>query len=178
MALICGNFERFIFMLILVVLYFFVELVVGITIQSIALVADSFHMFSDCLALIIAIIASRISKWPRSSKNTFGWQRAEVMGSLINTVVLITLCMTILLRAIERFIDPEPISAPDKMVYVGLGGLIVNILGLIVLGGHSHGDSHIIEVNDDVSAGVTILIIICVSLLVLWLIILSVKTNA
>lgn len=138
----CGNTTRLLFMMILVILYFLVELIVGISIHSIALIADSFHMLSDFLALVVGITATRISKWPRSSKNTFGWQRAEVMGSLINTVVLITLCTTILLRAIERFIEPQAIENTQVMVYVGAGGLAVNILGLIVLGGHSHDGSH------------------------------------
>ncbi|CAI2730206.1 unnamed protein product [Schistosoma spindalis] len=142
MGVSCGNTTRLIFMLVLVIIYFLVELVVGISIHSISLVADSFHMLSDCLALVIGIVASQIAKWPRSSRNTFGWQRAEVMGSLINTVVLITLCMTILLRAIERFIETQAIESPQMMVYVGCGGLLVNILGLIVLGGHSHEGSH------------------------------------
>ncbi|CAH8549127.1 unnamed protein product [Heterobilharzia americana] len=142
MGIRCGNTARLIFMLVLVVLYFLVELIVGISIHSISLVADSFHMLSDCLALVVGIVASRIAKWPRSSRNTFGWQRAEVMGSLINTVVLITLCVTILLRAIERFIETQAIETPQVMVCVGCGGLLVNILGLIVLGGHSHGSSH------------------------------------
>uniref|UniRef100_A0A3Q0KHC1 Putative cation efflux protein/ zinc transporter n=1 Tax=Schistosoma mansoni TaxID=6183 RepID=A0A3Q0KHC1_SCHMA len=142
MGVSCGNTTRLIFMLVLVIIYFLVELIVGISIHSISLVADSFHMLSDCLALVIGIVASQIAKWPRSSRNTFGWQRAEVMGSLINTVVLITLCMTILLRAIERFIETQAIESPQMMVYVGCGGLLVNILGLIVLGGHSHEGSH------------------------------------
>ncbi|CAH8519682.1 unnamed protein product [Schistosoma turkestanicum] len=142
MGVSCGNTSRLTFMLVLVIIYFLVELIVGISIHSISLVADSFHMLSDCLALVIGIVASRVAKWPRSSRNTFGWQRAEVMGSLINTVVLITLCMTILLRAIERFIETQAIESAQMMVYVGCGGLLVNILGLIVLGGHSHEGSH------------------------------------
>ncbi|CAH8857147.1 unnamed protein product [Trichobilharzia szidati] len=150
MGLRCGNTARLTFMLVLVVLYFLVELIVGISIHSIALVADSFHMLSDCLALVVGIVASRIAKWPRSSRNTFGWQRAEVMGSLINTVVLITLCMTILLRAIERFIETQAIESAQIMVYVGCGGLLINILGLIVLGGHSHeGSGHDIDGTRD-----------------------------
>ncbi|KAH8871189.1 Zinc/cadmium resistance protein isoform 1 [Schistosoma japonicum] len=154
MGVSCGNTSRLIFMLTLVVIYFLVELIVGISIHSISLVADSFHMLSDCLALVIGIVASQIAKWPRSSRNTFGWQRAEVMGSLINTVVLITLCMTILLRAIERFVETQAIESAQMMVYVGCGGLLVNILGLIVLGGHSHDGSHS-ETDPAISAPLT-----------------------
>ncbi|THD28257.1 Cation efflux protein: zinc transporter [Fasciola hepatica] len=146
----CGNTSRLVSMMVLVAAYFLVELIVGYVIHSIALVADAFHMLSDFLALVVGVIAARIAKWPSSSKNTFGWQRAEVMGGLINTVVLITLCSTILMNAIQRFIEPEPIVNPKLMVYVGAGGLAVNVLGLIVLGAHSHDNSNTtIEVEDE-----------------------------
>ncbi len=133
-----GNTQRLIVMMFLVITYFLVELITGYSVHSLALVADSFHMLSDFIALCVGVAASRIAKWPRSAKNTFGWQRAEVVGSLVNTVVLVTLCFTIFLNAVERFIQREAISEPRIMVYVGIGGLIINILGLIVIGGHSH----------------------------------------
>ncbi|KAA0197083.1 Cation efflux protein: zinc transporter [Fasciolopsis buskii] len=146
----CGNTTRLVSMMCLVATYFLVELIVGYVIHSIALVADAFHMLSDFLALVVGVIAARIAKWPSSSKNTFGWQRAEVMGGLINTVVLITLCSTILMNAIQRFIEPEPIVNPRLMVYVGAGGLAVNVLGLIVLGAHSHDNTNTtFEVTDE-----------------------------
>jgi len=121
--------------------YFFVELVVGHMLKSITLTADSFHMLSDFIALSIAIAARRIGKWPKSSKNTFGWQRAEVVGTLINTVILTTLTFTILIKSIQRFIDPETITKPHILFYVGVGGLVINIIGLLILR-NSHGHSH------------------------------------
>nr|AKN21625.1 slc30a-5 [Schmidtea mediterranea] len=128
-------------MIVLVLLYFLVELIVGHMLNSITLIADSFHMLSDFIALIIGIAARRIGKWPKSSKNTFGWQRAEVVGSLVNTVMLTTLTFTILIKSIQRFIQPEEIEKPHIIFYVGLGGLLVNIIGLIILRNH-HGHSH------------------------------------
>nr|CDS35216.2 Zrc1p [Hymenolepis microstoma] len=114
------------------------ELITGYWCHSLALVADAFHMISDFMALIVGLVATRIAKKPKSSRNTFGWQRAEVMGSLINSVMLIALCFTILINAIERFIFLEEINNPKLMFYVGIGGLVVNILGLIITGGHGH----------------------------------------
>ena len=59
--------------------FFLVEIVVGHLTNSMALVADSFHMLSDIAALIIAFISVRMS--PKSwDKNTYGWARAEVLG--------------------------------------------------------------------------------------------------
>ena len=131
----------------LVLLYFLVELIAGHILKSITLTADAFHMLSDFIALIIGIAARRISKWPKSSKNTFGWQRAEVVGTLVNTVMLTTLTFTILIKSIQRFIEPESIDKPNILLWVGIGGLAVNILGLIILRNH-HGHSHGLETTN------------------------------
>ena len=80
-----------------------VELVVGNWTNSMALVADSFHMLSDVIALLIALVSLRISpkEW---SRNTYGWARAEVVGALINSVFLLALCFSITVEAIQRFL--------------------------------------------------------------------------
>ncbi|VUZ47625.1 unnamed protein product [Hymenolepis diminuta] len=130
--------HRLVIMMVLVVLFMLAELITGYWCHSLALVADAFHMISDFMALIVGLVATRIAKKPKSSRNTFGWQRAEVMGSLINSVMLIALCFTILINAVERFISVEEINDPRLMFYVGVGGLVVNILGLIITGGHGH----------------------------------------
>lgn len=59
--------------------FFVVEIVVGHVTNSMALIADSFHMLSDIAALVIAFISVRMA--PKSwDKNTYGWARAEVLG--------------------------------------------------------------------------------------------------
>ena len=76
---------------------------VGYITHSMALVADSFHMLSDVIALLVALVSIRISpkEW---SKNTYGWARAEVVGALINSVFLLALCFSITVEAIQRFL--------------------------------------------------------------------------
>ena len=80
-----------------------VEITVGYLTNSMALVADSFHMLSDVVALVIALVSIRISpkEW---SKNTFGWARAEVVGALINSVFLLALCFSISVESVQRFL--------------------------------------------------------------------------
>lgn len=140
---------RLLSMLSLTFGYFIVELVVGNITNSVALVADAFHMLSDVISLVIAIVAVRIVK-RRSDVNTYGWVRAEVVGANINTVFLLALCLTIIFDAIKRFIDPEPIENVNLLLIVGSVGLGINIIGLFLFqgfhghshGGSSHGHSH------------------------------------
>lgn len=57
--------------------------------NSMALVADSFHMLSDIAALVVAYLSVRMA--PKSwDKNTYGWARAEVLGALVNAVFLVS----------------------------------------------------------------------------------------
>uniref|UniRef100_F6Z370 Uncharacterized protein n=1 Tax=Ciona intestinalis TaxID=7719 RepID=F6Z370_CIOIN len=127
-------------MLGLIVVYFLAEVVVGHLTSSLTLIADSFHMLSDALSLIVALIAVRMSKrdaqqsitpWPSKQAyfNTFGWVRFEVVGALINATFLLALCISIMMEAIEKFYDP--------------GGLLINVIGLVLFGGHAHaGHDH------------------------------------
>ncbi|RVE48973.1 hypothetical protein evm_006435 [Chilo suppressalis] len=119
--------------------FFFVELIVGYITNSMALVADSFHMLSDVAALVIAFLSVKMSpkKW---SKNTFGWARAEVLGALVNAVFLVALCFSITVEAVKRFIEIEMIHDARLLVAVGTLGLILNIVGLFLF--HEHGSSH------------------------------------
>ncbi|ESN93629.1 hypothetical protein HELRODRAFT_115498 [Helobdella robusta] len=128
-------------MLTLTLTFFLVELIVGHVTHSLALIGDSYHMLSDVVALIVGIASLRISKL-RSHKNTYGWARAEVVGALINSVFLIALCFTILTEAIERFTNPEKIEHPHVLLYVGIAGFVINLIGLLLLHGHAHGHSH------------------------------------
>ncbi|KAL1459456.1 hypothetical protein WDU94_011438 [Cyamophila willieti] len=134
-----GKKCRLISMFWLTAFFFLVEIVVGYVTNSMALVADSFHMLSDVAALVVAFLSVKMSpkKW---SKNTFGWARAEVLGALVNAVFLVALCFSITVEACKRFIEVEPIHDPSLIVVVGALGLLVNVIGLLLF--HSHGVSH------------------------------------
>nr|CAD7592123.1 unnamed protein product [Timema genevievae] len=138
-----GKKCRLISMFWLTAFFFLVEIVVGYVTNSMALVADSFHMLSDVAALVVAYLSVKMSpkKW---SKNTFGWARAEVLGALVNAVFLVALCFSITVEACKRFIEREPIHQPLLIVGVGALGLLVNLVGLCLFSEHgsAHGHSH------------------------------------
>ncbi|NWY24670.1 ZNT1 protein, partial [Pheucticus melanocephalus] len=139
---------RLLCMLALTFLFFVVEVAVSRVTSSLAMLSDSFHMLSDVMALVVALVAVRFAQRTRATKkNTFGWVRAEVMGALVNAVFLTALCFTILLEAIERFTEPHEIQQPLVVIAVGVAGLIINLLGLCLfnhhgVGGHGHAHGH------------------------------------
>ncbi|KAG0137455.1 cation efflux protein [Tuber indicum] len=131
---------RIITLLVIDSLFFLLEIIVGYSVHSLALVADSFHMLNDVFSLLVALWAIKLAKQKSTSSYTYGWQRAEVLGALINGVFLLALCLSIFLEAIQRFFEPQEISTPWLVFGVGSAGLASNILGLFLF--HDHGHSH------------------------------------
>src|ERR1700733_5437264 len=96
-------------------------------------------MLNDVLSLCVGLWAVRIANKESSKMYTYGWQRAETLGALINGVFLIALCLSIFLEAIQRFVTPQTVSNPRLVLIVGCFGLLSNVLGLFLFHEHSHG---------------------------------------
>jgi solute carrier family 30 (zinc transporter), member 1 len=96
-------------------------------------------MLNDVLSLCVGLWAVRIANKESSKMYTYGWQRAETLGALINGVFLIALCLSIFLEAIQRFVTPQTVSNPKLVLIVGCFGLLSNVLGLFLFHEHSHG---------------------------------------
>jgi zinc transporter 1 len=117
----------------------------GYSVHSLALVADSFHMLNDVLSLCVGLWAVKVAHQKSNSKMyTYGWQRAETLGALVNGVFLVALCLSIFLDAIQRFVEPQAVSNPKLVLIVGCCGLVSNFVGLFLFHehGHSHGGGH------------------------------------
>ncbi|XP_072045731.1 uncharacterized protein [Amphiura filiformis] len=136
-----GKSCRLITMMVLTSSFFLAEIITGYTTHSVALIADSFHMLSDIISLVVGFIAVKMSV-KSTDKNTFGWQRAEVLGALVNSVFLLALCFTICVEAVQRFIMVEEITDPYLVLIIGIIGLVVNCLGLFLFSSHGMAHSH------------------------------------
>ncbi|OAX42396.1 cation efflux protein [Rhizopogon vinicolor AM-OR11-026] len=135
---------RITLLLIIDVVFFFIELIAGYAVGSLALVADSFHMLNDVISLVVALYAIKLSKRSASDpRYSYGWHRAEILAALINGVFLLALCFSITMEALERFFSTPEISNPRLIVIVGSFGLASNIVGLFLFhGSHAHDHDH------------------------------------
>ncbi|KAI9648017.1 Zinc resistance conferring protein [Ciborinia camelliae] len=144
---------RILIMLLIDVVFFIVELGVGMWVGSLALMADAFHMLNDIISLAVGLWAVKAARRNTTEKYSFGFLRAEILGAFFNAVFLIALCVSIILEAVGRFVDPPEITEPKLILAVGSFGLASNLAGFFVLGGHGHshgpGDGHS---HDEVSA--------------------------
>lgn len=106
----------------------FVVQVVGAWISgSLALLADAAHMLADAGALLIALLASMVAARPADDRRTYGYQRAEVLGALLNGVVLVVLCVWIAIEGVRRLLAPEEVDvAGGWMLAIAIVGLAAN----------------------------------------------------
>ncbi len=117
--------------------FMLVEAVGGLLTGSLALLADAGHMLSDTGALAVALMASRWASRPPDSRQTMGYQRAEVLGAGLNAGALLVLAVWITVEAIGRFGESTEILA-GPMLVVAVIGLAVNLGIAGMLSGHGH----------------------------------------
>ncbi len=115
-----------------------VELVGGIMAQSLALISDAAHMFTDAAALAIALLAIRMARKPADRQRTFGYHRFEVLAAAFNALLLLAVACYILYEAWRRLQQPPDIHS-TVMIAVAVVGLVVNLVSMRVLsGGQEH----------------------------------------
>ncbi|EHK40509.1 putative Cd2+/Zn2+ transporter protein [Trichoderma atroviride IMI 206040] len=133
--------------------FFLLELISGFLAHSLALTADAFHMLNDIISLAIGLWAVIASQKATTDEFTFGWVRAEILGAFFNAVFLIALCVSIILEALTRFVEPPEITNPKLILIVGCAGLFSNLLGFVSRGREhqrrpSRGHSRFTSIED------------------------------
>lgn len=126
------NAKKLTFALILTSIFLVVEVVAGFITQSLALLSDAAHMFTDAAALAIALCAIKIGKLPADDKRTFGYQRFEILAALFNALMLFVVAIYILYEAYVRFSQPAEIQSVGMMIVATIG-LIINLISMKIL---------------------------------------------
>ena len=127
-----GNAKKLTIALILTTTFLVIEFIAGIITQSLALLSDAAHMFTDAAALAIALAAIKIAKRPADDKRTFGYQRFEILAALFNASMLFFVAMYILYEAYQRFTQPPEIQSIGMLVVASIG-LVINLISMKIL---------------------------------------------
>lgn len=113
-------------------LMMFAEIIGGLMANSLALLSDAGHMFTDTLALALSFFAMKFAEMPATGKKTFGFYRLEILAALLNGSILVLISFYIIYQAYLRILDPQPVEG-GLMLIVAVIGLIVNITGALFL---------------------------------------------
>jgi len=112
---------------LLIFSFAFVELIGGFLTNSLALLSDAGHMFTDSVSLLIALIAQFLVQRAGGRRMTYGLYRLEVLAALVNGVFLLGLIGYIAYEAVQRFVSPEEVHGP-QMLLIATAGLLINLV--------------------------------------------------
>lgn len=118
--------------IILNVLITVAQVVGGLVSGSLALLSDALHNFSDVLSLIVSYIANLLAKKKASIDKTFGYKRAEILAAFINASTLIIVAVLLIIEAVKRFQNPEPIES-NLVIWLSLLGIVANGFSVLLL---------------------------------------------
>lgn len=121
-----GGDRKLVFAVAVNVLLTVAQIVGGVFSGSLALIADAIHNLSDAAALAIALIARKIARQPADANHTYGHGRAEMIGAFFNLTWLIFIGIFLVIEAIKRLINPQPVEGWTVVIIAGIA-LVVDV---------------------------------------------------
>ena len=114
----------------------------GIIANSLAILTDAAHMFSDLSGFSISLISIYIARRPANTSMSFGYHRAEVIGAMASVILIWGLTVWLVTEATERIIKMDYEINGLIMLITAVAGLIANLIMFKILHADGHGHSH------------------------------------
>ncbi|KAI0296031.1 cation efflux family-domain-containing protein [Russula brevipes] len=122
--------------------YMMVQMLYGVWTNSLGLISDAIHMGFDCMAIGVGLFASIMATWPPNERFTYGYGRIETLSGFANGIFLLLISIFIIFEATQRLLDPPEMNT-NQLLLVSSLGLVINLFGMLAMGGHAHhGHSH------------------------------------
>lgn len=102
------------------------ELVVGLSSGSLALLADAGHNLTDSVSMIISFVAQRVAQRPANERKTFGYGRIKIVAATVNSLILLAVAAYVLFEAWHRFQSPHEVSG-TAIAWVAVAGIAINV---------------------------------------------------
>ena len=138
-----ANARRTLWVVLLTAAMMIAEIAAGLAFNSMALLADGFHMATHAGALGIAALAYRYAKrHATSGRYSFGTGKVGDLAGFASALVLGIFALGIAYESLTRLFDPSPVAFGEATV-VAVIGLGVNVASALLLGhGHDHDHDH------------------------------------
>lgn len=137
------NARRTLWVVVLTALMMVGEIIAGSIFNSMALLADGFHMATHAGALTVTAAAYAFAK--RNARNrrfTFGTGKVGDLAGFASALVLALIALGLGVESVARLLEPRPVAFTEA-TFVAVLGLFVNIASALLLsGGHHHGAGH------------------------------------
>ena len=134
-----SNYNRaFMLGVVLNVIFVVVEAGYGMSAQSLALIADAGHNFSDVLSLLLAWGATVLATKAATERRTYGFRKATIMASLVSAVMLLIALGGIAWEAMGRFFNSPHVAGQTVVTVAAIGVVINTLTALLFVGGQKH----------------------------------------
>jgi cation diffusion facilitator family transporter len=119
-----------------------VEIIAGWLFNSMALLADGWHMSTHAVALGISWLAFVVARrYARDHRFAFGTWKIEILGGFVSAVLLAVVALAMVVFSVERLLHPATIQF-NQAILVAVVGLLVNLVSIFMLTDHSHSHAH------------------------------------
>jgi len=123
-----------------------IEIAAGWWFNSMALLADGWHMSSHALAIGLSAFAyAAARRYARDPRFAFGTWKIEILAGFTSAVLLMVIAALMVAGSVERLFSPQPIHYQEAILVAAIG-LAVNVVCAFILGGahhhHDHGHHH------------------------------------
>lgn len=136
-----------------------IEIIGGLWTNSVAILSDALHDLGDSLSLGVSWYFAKVAKRDRNQRFSYGYKRFSVLGAIINSIVLVTGSIFIIMEAVPRLINPVTPNT-EGMIYLAIGGVVVNGAAAFRLSkGHSLNEKAVyMHLLEDILGWVAVLI--------------------
>ena len=114
-----------------------VQVLVGISLGSVVVLADAAHQVVDAIGLLTALAAVLLAARPTSEAMSFGWGKSDALGGLVSGLLLLGSIGWIVLESFRRLLDPVEVDGTGVIV-IGMIAVAVNGLSVLALSGGGH----------------------------------------
>ena len=148
-----------------------VEVAAGLAADSLGLISDAVHNFTDMAALGVTWFAIEQAKKPPTAEKTFGYHRTGILTALINSLAMVAVTLWIFYEAFQRLQDPHPVGGWLVIITATLA-LCANLVIVGVLRSQAHGDinirSAVLHLLGDAAASAAVIVSGIVILATSW----------
>ncbi len=131
-------YGKLVCVMVLSTFFVIVQMIGGIISGSIAIFTDTAHLATDMLGFVMSMYALKVSMRPASKELTFGWHRAEIIGTLSSVMFLLTITIWLLFEATKRVITPQKVKGLEMLI-TAICAFFFNLVQMSLL---HQGDIH------------------------------------
>ena len=114
-----------------------VQVIVGLALGSVVVLADALHQVVDAVGLVTALVALTFFRRPATNEMSFGWGKADALGGYTSGLLLLGSIAWVVYESVSRLFNPVEVEG-GGVILIGIAGIVVNGASVLILGEGEH----------------------------------------